>query len=194
VYTPNLRLLLPILGLLFLLACRSDPKTEPAPPAGTTAPAPPPAGPPPAQEPPFTQEGVLEFRAPGAAKSLLRLDIEIASDNRERNQGLMWRKKMQEKQGMLFVFEFEGPQSFWMHNTYIPLDIIFVNDRFEVVSIRKNTPVLNDTPQPSGAPARYVIEVNAGVADKYGIVPGTKVAWSDFITGQPAGEFEVKAL
>ncbi len=106
----------------------------------------------------------------------------------------MWRKKMAENQGMLFIFATQEPQSFWMRNTYIPLDMIYVNSAFEVVSIRKNTPVLNDTPQPSGLPAQYVIEVNAGISDKYKIGPGTKVAWADFTTQRPMGGFEVPAL
>lgn len=179
---------LSLLLLSLLAACRSDPKPEAASPPSATAPALPPAE---ASEPPFTKEGVLEFRAPDGAKSLLRLDIEIAASSGEREQGLMWRKKMDENQGMLFIFDFQEPQSFWMRNTYIPLDIIYANEAFEVVSIRRNAPVLNDTPQPSGPPARYVVEVKAGVADKYGIKPGIRVAWSDFTTGQPVGGFEV---
>ncbi|MCY7330498.1 MAG: DUF192 domain-containing protein, partial [Saprospiraceae bacterium] len=65
---------------------------------------------------------------------------------------------------------------------------------FQVVSIRKNTPVLSDTRQQSGLPAQYVIEVNAGVVDKYKIVPGIKVAWMDFATRRTTGSFEVAPL
>lgn len=178
------------LALLALFtACRSD-----APPSATL--------PPPASaatvplsaatnvpEPFFVQEGVLELRAADGKRSLLRLHIEIAPSEGERQQGLMWRKTMAENQGMLFTFDVEAPQSFWMRNTYIPLDIIYVNANFEVVSIRKNTPVRSDAPQPSGVAAQYVIEVNAGVADKYKIGPGATVAWSDFTSGQAMGGF-----
>lgn len=138
-------------------------------------------------EPVFQQEGVLEFRSPEGGKTLLRLAIELASDEKERQQGLMWRKNMEEKQGMLFVFEQEEPQSFWMHNTYMPLDMIYVNARFEIVTILKNVPVLNDTPRPSGKPAMYVIEVKAGVSDKYGLKEGMKVAWADWTQGRSLG-------
>ncbi|MEY3240867.1 MAG: hypothetical protein RIR11_2305 [Bacteroidota bacterium] len=142
-------------------------------------------------EPMFVQEGVLEFHQANGSKKLLRLDIEIAHEGNERAQGLMWRKKMDEKQAMLFVFEQEEMQSFWMRNTYIMLDLIFVNENFEVVTVLKNVPVLNDTPRPSDKPAKYVIEVNAGVADKYNIVPGTKAAWQDFVNDQLLGNFPV---
>ncbi len=184
---------------LLLLALLSACKSDTAQPAATSAPsANAPATSPTTSanvpEPPFVQEGALEFRAPDGTKSVLRLQIEIAPNDSEQQQGLMWRKKMAENQGMLFIFDVEKPQSFWMRNTYIPLDIIYVNAAFEVVSIRKNTPVLNDTPQPSGVPALYVIEVNAGVTDKYEIGPGTKVAWSDFTNQQSMGGFEVPTL
>jgi uncharacterized membrane protein (UPF0127 family) len=60
-----------------------------------------------------------------------------------------------------------------------------LNEKFEVVT------VLNDTLRPSGKPARYVVEVNAGLAVRYGITPGSKVTWSDFVTGRPGGDFPV---
>ncbi|HAD14424.1 MAG TPA: DUF192 domain-containing protein [Saprospirales bacterium] len=190
-----LRICLPFLVILFgFMACKSDPPqktiekplSEGVPPVSST-PAEVPA-------PPFVQEGVLEFRAPGGAQSSLRVDIEIAHDVQERTQGLMWRKKMEEKQAMLFIFDYCEPQSFWMRNTYIPLDIIYVNDQFEVVTVLKNVPVLNDQPRPSGKPAQYVIEVNAGVSDKFKIVPGTIVAWQDYIFNRSSGPFKVDAF
>ncbi|MCC6463439.1 MAG: DUF192 domain-containing protein [Saprospiraceae bacterium] len=187
-----------LLCLLFALAaCQSDPKPLPPPPPPPTtqvAPPPPTTGQASVPEPPFVQEGVLEFRSADEEQSLLVLYIEIAHEDQERMQGLMWRKKMEERQGMLFVFDWQSPQSFWMRNTYIPLDIIYIDEQFKVVSIRKNTPVLNDSPQPSGVPARYVVEVNAGVSDKYGIQPGSRVAWTDMVKGQAMGPFEVKDL
>jgi len=138
-------------------------------------------------EPPFMQEGVLEFRTPESGKPLVRLEIEIAPNSDERAQGLMWRKKMAEKQAMLFVFDQMEPQSFWMHNTYLPLDMIFLNDRFEVVKILKNIPALNDAPRQSGVPAQYVVEVNAGIADRFGIREGSKAAWADWTTNKSFG-------
>ncbi len=189
-------------GLLCLLfgllqvatACHSDPprhSTEQPRPTNTKPAAVIPASVP---EPIFVQEGLLEFRGADGAKTLLRLDIEIAHEGAERAQGLMWRKKMEDKQAMLFIFDYPEPQSFWMRNTYIPLDMIFVNEKFEVVTVLKNVPVLNDAPRPSGKPAQYVVEVNAGLAERYGIAPGVKVAWSDFVTGRPGGDFPVGAF
>ncbi len=178
--------------MLLLVSCQSDPSSKTTPsinqaPSTTVAPATVP-------EPPFTQEGVLEFQGQGANKPLLRLNIEIAHDPDQRNQGLMWRKKMGENEGMLFVFDAPEMQSFWMRNTYISLDLIYINEKFEVVTVLKNVPTLNDTPRPSGKPAQYVVEVNAGVADKYSIVPGTLVVWLDFVTGQALGKSAVPAF
>jgi len=176
-------------GLLLAAGCQSDPKPRAVlPPAATNKPVPIQPGTAEVPEPLFMQEGELEFRTPDGQKTLLRLDIEIAVEAQERSQGLMWRKKMEDKQAMIFLFDYPQPQSFWMRNTYIPLDIIFVNEKFEVVTVLKNIPVLNDLPRPSGKPAQYVIEVNAGVASKYSIVPGMKVAWNDFTTGQQMGQ------
>jgi uncharacterized membrane protein (UPF0127 family) len=193
--TMVLRICLPFLVIISgFMACKSDPPqkaiekavTETAPTTTATQAEVP--------EPPFVQEGILEFRAPGGTQPMLRANIEIAHDVQERTQGLMWRKKMDENQAMLFIFDYCEPQSFWMRNTYIPLDIIYVNDQFEVVTVLKNIPVLNDQPRPSEKPAQYVIEVNAGVSDKYKIVPGTVVAWQDFVFNRTSGPFKVDAF
>ena len=101
--------------------------------------------------------------------------MELATNEEEHARGLMFRKEMDENKGMLFIFTNEDWRSFWMHNTLIPLDIIYVNAKREVVSICKNTNTLDDTSLPSEAPAMYVIEINAGLCDKYGIDKGTKV-------------------
>jgi len=142
----------------------------------------------PAKEPVFVKEGELSFRNPDGKKVIHRIDIELAESGEERQQGLMYRKSMQDGQGMLFVFETEEPQAFWMHNTYIPLDIIYVNSKFQVVSIQKNCKILNDTPLPSGAPAQYVVEINGGLSDKLGIKTGSVIEWSNLLTGQHFGE------
>ena len=91
------------------------------------------------------------------------------------SDSVIFSKEMDENKGMLFIFTNEDWRSFWMHNTLIPLDIIYVNAKREVVSICKNTNTLDDTSLPSEAPAMYVIEINAGLSDKYGIDKGTKV-------------------
>ncbi|MEI6408484.1 MAG: DUF192 domain-containing protein [Bacteroidota bacterium] len=180
-------------SLLFAGACASEPdnKANNTPPATTNAPTSnsTPAKSEPPAEPAFVKEGELIFRSPDGQKNLTRLEIEIADDSYQRQQGLMFRKKMPDSRGMLFTFEAPEEQSFWMHNTYIPLDIVYINDKLEVVSIQKNCATLNDTPLPSGKPAQYVVEINAGLSDKLGIKPGSKVAWVNQVTGEEKGGF-----
>ncbi|MEB2329818.1 MAG: DUF192 domain-containing protein [Ignavibacteriaceae bacterium] len=127
-------------------------------------------------EPQFTNEGSLRFLNSGD-KSLGSIEIEIADNPSERSQGLMFRKSMQENQGMLFLFPLEEPQSFWMKNTHIPLDIIFVNAKKQIVKIHKNTKPFSEKSLPSQKPAKYVVEVNAGYTDKHGISEGDKIDW-----------------
>lgn len=124
--------------------------------------------------PEFRKDGELQFI--NASDSVIfSIDMELATNEEEHARGLMYRKQMDENKGMLFIFNNEDWRSFWMHNTLIPLDIIYVNANREVVNICKNTNTLDDTSLPSEAPAMYVIEINAGLSDKYGIDKGTKV-------------------
>jgi uncharacterized membrane protein (UPF0127 family) len=124
----------------------------------------------------FTKEGELTFNSKDS-KYISMIDIEIAEDDRERSQGLMFRKGMRENQGMLFIFAREEFQSFWMRNTEISLDIIFVNSNEEIVTIHKNTETFSDNSYPSTRPAIYVVEVVAGYTSKYGIEVGDKIVW-----------------
>ncbi|GBD89252.1 hypothetical protein BMS3Abin03_03202 [bacterium BMS3Abin03] len=124
----------------------------------------------------FTKEGELTFTdSLGNVKA--KIDLEIADNDFDRQLGLMSRKSMKENQGMLFIFPFERPQSFWMRNTLISLDMIFVNKNRQIVTIHKNTKVLSDQSYPSSKPAMYVVEVNAGFTDKYNIVVGDRIYW-----------------
>ena len=75
---------------------------------------------------------------------------------------------MPDSVGMLFVFDLEKPQSFWMRNTGFSLDIIYVNNKLEIVSIQKYTHPFSEVSIPSKAPAMYVVEVNAGYCDNNG--------------------------
>jgi uncharacterized protein len=127
-------------------------------------------------EPPFLDEGDLYFMD-NKGKELAKIDIEIVQTEAERNQGLMYRTHMGEFQGMLFLFEKSEPQGFWMRNTYIPLDIIYVNEKKEVVSIQKNAIPMNEQSLPSGKNAQYVVEVNAGFSDRFGIEPGCTIRY-----------------
>ena len=124
--------------------------------------------------PEFRKDGELQF-INDSDSIIFNIDIELATTEEEHARGLMFRKQMDENKGMLFMFSYEDWRSFWMRNTLIPLDIIYINAKREVVSICKNAKTLDETSLPSEAPAMYVIEINAGLCDKYGIDKGTKV-------------------
>ncbi|GJQ62988.1 MAG: hypothetical protein SCALA702_20410 [Melioribacteraceae bacterium] len=124
----------------------------------------------------FNKEGELTFRK-ASDEFVSIIDIEIAEDDHERADGLMMRFTLQEKQGMLFIFEQEQIQSFWMRNTFVPLDMIFVNSNNEIVTIHKNTEILSDQSYRSTKPAIYVVEVVGGYTDKYNIREGDKILW-----------------
>ena len=124
----------------------------------------------------FTKEGELTFTdSLGTLKA--KIDLEIADNDYERQLGLMNRKEMEENEGMLFIFPRQDYQSFWMRNTLISLDIMFVNDQKEIVTIHKNTKILSETSYPSSAPSIYVVETLAGFADRHNIKVGDKIDW-----------------
>jgi uncharacterized protein len=110
--------------------------------------------------------------------------VELVTNDAERARGLMFRKELPEGQGMLFDFEREQPVSFWMHNTYISLDMIFIRGDGRILSIAENTEPLSDRLVPSGGPVRAVLEVIAGTAVKLGIAPGDRVAGAIFGRGR----------
>lgn len=126
--------------------------------------------------PEFRKDGELQFINDNDSV-IFGIDMELATCEEEHARGLMYRKQMDENKGMLFIFQNEGIRSFWMRNTIIPLDIIYINADKKVVSIAKNAKVLDETSLPSEAPAMYVVEINAGLCDKYGIVKGTEISF-----------------
>jgi len=99
----------------------------------------------------------------------------VVDTDEERNQGLMDVWQMPENNGMLFIFDYEAPLSFWMANTPLSLDIIFLNKEKEIVNIHSNTPPLSERQFESKGNAMYVIEVNAGYCLRYDIREGLKV-------------------
>ena len=127
------------------------------------------------QEPQFKKEGELEFLKKDRKTVISKIDIEIADNTPERMQGLMYRKSMDENKGMLFIFQEYEQQGFYMRNTIIPLDIIFLDSSKQVIKIYKSTTPFSETTLPSGKPSKYVVEVNAGYTDKYGINDGDKI-------------------
>ncbi|MFI5171419.1 MAG: DUF192 domain-containing protein [Chitinophagales bacterium] len=128
-------------------------------------------------QPQFNKEGELKFV--GADSSdIVKINIEIADNDAERQQGLMNRSFMSNEKGMLFIFDKEEPQAFWMKNTIIPLDIIYVNTNNEIVSIYENTQPFSETSLPSRRPAIYVVEVNGGFCAQYKIGVGSKISFT----------------
>jgi uncharacterized membrane protein (UPF0127 family) len=102
--------------------------------------------------------------------------VEIADDDAERSRGLMFRDRMDADRGMLFVFDDSAPRSFWMLNTRIPLDILYFDAQRRLVSLHSRVPPCGDArpcpTYPSRKAARYVLELNAGVAEQLGVRPG----------------------
>ncbi len=97
--------------------------------------------------------------------------VEIADSPVEAAAGLMWRKQMDDDHGMLFAFDKAAPRTFWMRNTIMPLDIIFIGEDGTVDTIRQGKP-LDDTHLNSKGPVRYVLELKAGQAAAHGIREG----------------------
>ena len=127
-------------------------------------------------EPQFTEEGVGAF-VDQNGDTIASFRLELAETAAETAQGMMYRRSVPEGTGMLFIMTEERPQSFWMRNTYVPLDIIYVSSEGRVVSIQANAQPLNETPLPSEGPAKYVLEIAGGRSAALGITPGTQLLW-----------------
>ncbi len=122
----------------------------------------------------FSKEGELTFQNKNG-DFVDTIDIEFADNDNERATGLMYRDEMSENHGMLFIFPYESIQSFFMRNTIISLDILYINSDLEIVTIHKNTKPFSLESLPSSSPAQYVVEVIAGYTEKYKISEGDKV-------------------
>jgi uncharacterized membrane protein (UPF0127 family) len=101
--------------------------------------------------------------------------VELAVTPEETSRGLMFRRELPDGRGMLFDFKTEQELGFWMKNTYIPLDMIFIRADGTIRRIAANTEPLSERTVPSGGPARFVLEVMGGTARRLGIEPGDKV-------------------
>ena len=109
------------------------------------------------------------------AKGDFTFQVEIADDDAERAKGLMFRQELADDAGMLFDFGQERETAFWMQNTFIPLDMIFISAAGVVKTIHANARPMDTTSIPSGAPVRFVLELKAGTAAKEDIVDGDLV-------------------
>lgn len=106
--------------------------------------------------------------------------VEMAVTPEQQAKGLMFRRELPEGRGMLFDFGQEQPTSFWMKNTYIPLDMIFIRGDGRIAKIAENTVPLSEALISSGGPVRAVLEVIGSTAKKFGIAPGDRVAHAIF--------------
>ncbi len=102
-----------------------------------------------------------------------RIVAEVCANDSERSLGLMFRKSLADTAGMIFLFDREQEHSFWMKNTYIPLDMLFVGANQKVVGILENVPPLTEAPRSVGVPSLYVVELSGGAARKLGIATGS---------------------
>ena len=139
-----------VISLLLVIGCQKEPKKVVSP-----------------IKIEFKKEAELEL---SRADSLIaKFDVEIADDDFERQTGLMNRHSMEDSQGMLFVFDDENFRSFYMKNTYIPLDLIYLDKDGKIVSFQLNAQPLGESSLPSNSPAKYVLEINAGLAEQFGL-------------------------
>ncbi|MFT6399114.1 MAG: uncharacterized membrane protein (UPF0127 family) [Bradymonadia bacterium] len=104
-----------------------------------------------------------------------RYYLEVADDAHELMRGLMHRFSMVENMGMIFIFDTDSLRSFWMRNTYLALDMVFVTSEGVVDSFVENAEPRTDTPRRSAGPARFVIELNAGEVARMGLEAGSTV-------------------
>lgn len=119
--------------------------------------------------------------------------VELARTPSERAKGLMYRKHLDAEAGMLFLFEQPQQLTFWMRNTYVPLDMIFIESSLRVLGVVENAEPLTETSRSVPGQSQYVLEVNAGFSREHGIGPGTMVRFEgvpgtpSHTTGGPSG-------
>ncbi len=121
----------------------------------------------------------ITFYAEGK-KTLCSFRAELAVTPEEHERGLMYRKSLAPDAAMLFVFQEDNTRFFWMKNTYIPLDMVFINSGLEVTGIYRSAKPLDETTVTSWSPAMYVLEINAGKAYQCSIRVGSKVKFKNY--------------
>ena len=128
-------------------------------------------------EPQFREDGKLWIMREQGKDTIREIRIEVVEKIKDISYGMMFRKSMADDTGMLFLMKQERPQSFYMKNTYVSLDIIYISADKQIVSIAEKTEPLSEKSLPSGAPALYVLEVPGGYCAKHGI---TRFHYVDF--------------
>ncbi len=122
--------------------------------------------------PPKLRTGKITFTD---AKGAPLTTIEVAENDHDRQRGLMYRTRMGEDRGMIFTFAGKDDHTFWMHNTCISLDMLFIDDDGLIVGIEESTPTMSDDTFSVGCPSKYVLELNAGWTRAHGVTAGQKV-------------------
>jgi uncharacterized protein len=110
----------------------------------------------------------------------IEISVKIAENAYQQKKGLMFAESIPENEGMLFTYDDELQRFFWMKNTSIPLDMIFIDGRYRIVKIHINTEPLSENVYPSGTPAQFVVEVRAGFTEKNQIIEGDRISWEKF--------------
>ena len=126
----------------------------------------------------FKKEGELSLLKASNDSLIQKLNIEIADDDYQTETGLMYRKSMEDNQGMLFIFPDSQYRYFYMRNTEIPLDIIYIDKDLAIVSIQKNAKPFDETSLPSEGPAKYVLEIKGGLSTTWNLEKGDKIQFS----------------
>ncbi|MGB5818557.1 MAG: DUF192 domain-containing protein [Saonia sp.] len=125
----------------------------------------------------FKKEGELTLYKAETDSIITRLDIEIAESDYETQTGLMYRDAMEEKQGMLFIFPDVAMHSFYMKNTEIALDLLFIDENLRIASVQENAKPFSETGLSSEVPVQYVLEINAGLVKKWVLQIGDSIAF-----------------
>ena len=126
----------------------------------------------------FKKEGELKLFKAANDSIIKTLNIEIADDEYQTQTGLMYRYSMEDNQGMLFIFPDSEYRYFYMRNTEIPLDIIYIDQNKTIISIQKNAKPHDETSLPSEGPAKYVLEINGGLSTQWNLQKGDKIEFS----------------
>ncbi|HMC36003.1 MAG TPA: DUF192 domain-containing protein [Myxococcales bacterium] len=143
-----------VTGLLCIAACHGEAAVEKGDPA--------------------LSQGAVRFET---ARGPWIVRVEIASDDASRTRGLMYRRSLEPDRGMIFVFPTTEDHTFWMHNTLIALDMIFLDESRSVIGVVANAAPQTDALRGVGRPSRYVVEVAAGEAAAHAVGPGTRAAF-----------------
>jgi len=128
-----------------------------------------------------TSTGLTQAQLQEISVDTTRFRVEIAQSLEERQRGLMFRTQLPDDQGMLFVQPTSGQASFWMKNTYIPLDLLYFDDQGQLLELHTDVPPCTATPctvyKSKANQVKYILEINGGLAERLGLKPGDRLSW-----------------